>query len=72
MASCRSRRPFSRRSEARRSGEGLLPGPAGLRAGPRRGTGTVSGREGDLQAATGGVHEGMPPVQVSVKTEAPP
>lgn len=72
MASCRARRPFSRRSEARRSGEGLLPGPAGLRAGPRRGAGTVSGREGDLQAATGGVHEGMPPCRSRLRRRRPP
>ncbi len=72
MASCRSRRPFSRRSEARRSGEGLLPGPAGLRAGPHRGAGTVSGREGDLQASTGGVHEEMPPCRSRLRRRRPP
>ncbi len=72
MASCRARRPFSRRSEARRSGEGLLPGPTGLRAGPRRGAGTVSGREGDLQASTGGVHEEMPPCRSRLRRRRPP
>jgi hypothetical protein len=72
MASCRSRRPFSRRSEARRSGEGLLPGPDGLRAGPRRGTGTVSGREGDLQASTGRVHEEMTPCRSRLRRRRPP
>ncbi len=72
MASCRARRPFSRRSEARRSGEGLLPGPAGLPAGPHRGAGTVSGREGDLQASTGGVHEEMPPCRSRLRRRRPP
>ncbi len=72
MASCRARRPFSRRSEARRSGEGLLPGPAGLRAGPHRGAGTVSGREGDLQASTGRVHEEMPPCRSRLRRRRPP
>ncbi len=72
MASCRARRPFSRRSEARQSGEGLLPGPAGLRAGPRRGAGTVSGREGDLQASTGRVHEEMPPCRSRLRRRRPP
>ena len=46
MVSYRARRPFSRRSEARQSGEGLLLGPAGLRAGPRRGAGFIPSREG--------------------------
>ncbi len=72
IASGRARRPFSRRSEARRSGEGLLPGPAGLRAGPRRGAGTVSGRKGDLQASTGGVHEEMPPCRSRLRRRRPP
>ncbi|MCS3678810.1 hypothetical protein GGP72_003088 [Salinibacter ruber] len=72
MASCRARRPFSRRSEARRSGEGLLPGPDGLRAGPHRGAGTVSGRGGDLQASTGGVHEEMPPCRSRLRRRRPP
>ncbi len=72
MASCRARRPFSRRSEARRSGEGLLPGPAGLRAGPHRGAGTVSGREGDFRASTGGFHEGMPPCRSRLRRRRPP